>query len=399
MRPKVITLDITGTLLTPNKSIAEIYTQSAAKVGIKISNLDTLSNAFNRAYRECNDLFPNFGHGQLPSSRQWWYQVVARTFSQAGYNLPYQQQDILFETIYSDFALSDHYHIYSDVIPFLNFIGKYNDYIKDPQRRKKLYEGQREKLQSCLIASSSENEDDECILSYAFHYQPILVGIISNGDARYQDSILPLLNISRYINFCVVSGNLGSRKPDYPIFDTARIKANQLSTYLGLGQQTIETQDCLHVGDSLNEDIIGAMNANFSAAYMLRDPRHEIVMDAYLEKKKLCQDGENNIHTKTTRYENNQNENHKDDKDDQNENHHNKNPPNTTDPDCNEINKMDNLDEIIQDYQTMQDLTHDRLKHLQANGIGIGVEKGSIITFRNFLQLRDAFFHDILDKL
>jgi len=78
------------------------------------------------------------------------------------------------------------------------------------------------------------------------------LAVISNWDERLRD-LLRRLRLDSHFEAIVVSCEVGHRKPDHAIFDEA---ARQLA--LPAGQ-------ILHIGDSVEMDLMGARNAGFHA--------------------------------------------------------------------------------------------------------------------------------------
>ena len=68
------------------------------------------------------------------------------------------------------------------------------------------------------------------------------------------------------INFVVLSYDVGSGKPHRAIFDAARA--------LGLADSMLE-HECLHVGDNIEEDYRGAIDAGWKSLLLDRECREE----------------------------------------------------------------------------------------------------------------------------
>jgi putative hydrolase of the HAD superfamily len=85
----------------------------------------------------------------------------------------------------------------------------------------------------------------------------VRLGILSNWDERLRTLLLGL-NLSNYFETIVVSCEVGFSKPSPVIF-------NHAATKLGL-----PPADILHVGDSIQHDVLGARAAGFNAARIRR---------------------------------------------------------------------------------------------------------------------------------
>ena len=139
-------------------------------------------------------------------SRDEWHDVVRHSF--LGISEVSQQ---LFDAIYDRFAQSDAWLIYDDVIP-------------------------------CLQSLESAG---------------LKLAVVSNWD----DRLIPLLDklgLATYFDEIIVSAVHGAHKPDPSIFDLAAEK---------LG---VPISRLLHVGDSLREDVNGALSSGASALRIRR---------------------------------------------------------------------------------------------------------------------------------
>ena len=83
------------------------------------------------------------------------------------------------------------------------------------------------------------------------------LGIISNWDERLRP-LLRALELDRYFDAVIVSGEVGRHKPDAKIFETAALQ-------LGTPAEAI-----LHVGDNAAEDFEGARKAGLRAVLLRR---------------------------------------------------------------------------------------------------------------------------------
>lgn len=88
---QAVTFDLAGTILFPHPSVGEVYTQCAAKVGIRV-DAKTLNQNFLTAYS---------GTKKLKSAEQFWREVVYRTF---GADLPSDKAEVVFKECWNAFA-------------------------------------------------------------------------------------------------------------------------------------------------------------------------------------------------------------------------------------------------------------------------------------------------------
>jgi putative hydrolase of the HAD superfamily len=140
---------------------------------------------------------------QLAETRSGWEQLVDEAFADLA---PISPSRTFFSELYDRFAAPEVWRIYDDVPPVL-----------------------------------------EGLAARGFR-----LAVISNWDERLR-VLLERLRLDAPFETIVVSCELGSRKPDRAIFDEAARR-------LGLPAGQI-----LHIGDSLEMDLIGARNAGFRA--------------------------------------------------------------------------------------------------------------------------------------
>ena len=90
--------------------------------------------------------------------------------------------------------------------------------------------------------------------------QAIPMGIITNGPANHQQKKIDQLELERWIprEKQIISGAVGLKKPDKAIFDLAK-KQMKLS-----GKKTY------YVGDSFENDVLGAKNAGWQTIWLNR---------------------------------------------------------------------------------------------------------------------------------
>ncbi len=89
------------------------------------------------------------------------------------------------------------------------------------------------------------------------------LAIMSNGDSFSQHSKIKKVDIEKYFDVIVVSGDIGIHKPDKRIFEYVADK---------LG---VKVNECLMVGDVFSSDILGAYNAGMPCAWMKTDPEKQ----------------------------------------------------------------------------------------------------------------------------
>lgn len=141
-------------------------------------------------------------------SKAAWRTLVDQSF--AG-TVPAERMDTLFQDIYARFAEAGAWRVFDDVVPAL-----------------------------------------EALRSAGYK-----LGVISNWDERLRP-LLESLGLSHLFHAIVVSIEVGQTKPAPGIF----VRAAELLE--------IQPEGILHVGDSLQEDVVGAQEAGFSALKLSR---------------------------------------------------------------------------------------------------------------------------------
>lgn len=255
VRIRVITMDVTGTIVSFRGSLDEHYLGAAEKCGVekeKLNHLDPkkIHKAFANAYYECCQLYPCFGGDEI-SSKEWWRRCVIRSFEIAGVHMDYFQQDVVFQRIYSTFGSHAAYESFADAKPFLNWANR----------------------------------------------SGLVTGVLSNADERYGDSILPMLGITLdELQFTCFSKDYKLEKPDPRFFHTAIQRA--LPFIIALqgnhayrdrkyqredgtldASRICHPSEVLHIGNDFAKDFEGARNAGI----------HCVLLDRYGEEEKAAE--------------------------------------------------------------------------------------------------------------
>lgn len=84
------------------------------------------------------------------------------------------------------------------------------------------------------------------------------VGLITNGPADVQRAKVELLDLNRYVDFVLISGEFGSAKPDPTIFHEALRLAG------------VDAEQAIFIGDSPEFDIAGARASGIRAVWINR---------------------------------------------------------------------------------------------------------------------------------
>jgi len=226
LRPKrirMITFDVTGTIVSFRGTLEEHYLGAADKLGVHNVDSSKFTDAFSQAYRETSKLHPCFGGDEM-TAKEWWRQCVLKSFYYAGVTMDSHTAEMLFQRIYSTFGSINAYEVFPDAIPFLNWANRHG----------------------------------------------LVCGVLSNADERYGDSVLPMLGLTHdELQFQCFSKDLRLEKPDPRVFVAAIHKGEAfLAT-----NEPIEPSNVLHIGNDFQKDFEGARRVGI----------HGVLLDRYKE--------------------------------------------------------------------------------------------------------------------
>lgn len=197
---KIIFFDAAGTLFGLSQGVGEIYSRYARRYGVVIDT-EALDTAFRRCFSEQPPLvFPGCtDESQLRRFEfDWWRTLVWQVFE--GIDIPLF--DRFFEDVFEYFRRPEAWSVYDDVIPALLELKE----------------------------------------------QGIRLAVTSNFDSRL-DQLIDGLGLAAFFEAVHISSRAGAAKPDPLIFKMALEKA-QLSP-----------EQAIHVGDSISDDVGGAVAA------------------------------------------------------------------------------------------------------------------------------------------
>ena len=184
------------------------------------------------------------------------------------YLLSRYYSDVKFETSRNGEITMDEYHIYR-IREAAKDLGVY---LSDEQalNMQKEYKKNQQKLQMSDITIS--------ILELA-KKNNVKLGIITNGPSEHQWSKVKALGVEKWIDKenIIVSGDYGINKPDVRIYEIMQEKLQ------------LPNDSLYYIGDSLENDIVGADNADWKAIWINRYKRKSP------ENVKIHKIAENNI--------------------------------------------------------------------------------------------------------
>ncbi|MFN4066496.1 MAG: HAD-IA family hydrolase [Thermosynechococcus sp.] len=209
--PQLITLDAVGTLFGLREAVGTVYARFAAAVGVHVDPA-TLDVAFFKAFKAAPPCaFPEVGASQRAEAEfKWWQGVAADTFHRAGVLDQFADFERFFAPIFAYYATAEPWFLYGDVLPAL----------KDWQG------------------------------------QGIALMVVSNFDSRLY-GVLDALGLAPFFKQVWISSEVGAAKPDRLIFERA------VASY--------PASQVWHIGDSWEEDVLGAQGAGLQAIWLRRD--------------------------------------------------------------------------------------------------------------------------------
>jgi putative hydrolase of the HAD superfamily len=212
MNNRIVFFDAANTLLHLKRSVREIYAEFASKHGEYI-NPQSLKTPLKQVWQDMTNKYhdnKDMRYGvDVESSKMWWREFVGRVLKQARFN---GDIGVFFDELYYYFGSAEPWEVYDDAIETIN------------------------KLK---------------ILGYKS-------GIISNWDHRLK-GLLKDIGLDKLMDHIIISSFVGYEKPDRRIFEYALTESKTLP------------EDAYHIGDSFQEDIVGALNVGINPIFIKRD--------------------------------------------------------------------------------------------------------------------------------
>jgi putative hydrolase of the HAD superfamily len=210
--PQVIFFDAVGTLFGVRDSVGKIYSEVASKYSVDCAP-ELLDKYFYTAFKNSPPcIFPGIATAEIPDLEyQWWREINRQTFTAAGMFDRFEDFDVFFQDLYRYFTTPAAWEIYTDVIPALT-------------------KWQRSGVQ---------------------------LAVLSNFDSRLY-TVLKALNLDGYFSSVTISTEVSAAKPQPEIFIAA------------LNKYQCPPHSAWHIGDSLEEDYLGASNAGLTAIWLNR---------------------------------------------------------------------------------------------------------------------------------
>ena len=215
-RPKAVFLDAAGTLFESVRPVAVSYAEMAGRYGKHVP-FEEVSRRFSHCFATAPPMaFPGSEGARLEAlEKDWWRDLVRRIFEPSG---SFARFDDYFDELFAYFARSDSWVLYDDARATLE----------------------------------------------ALKARGLILVMISNFDSRVL-KIVRGLGVADYFDSIFISSSAGFAKPSAGIF------------HLALERHGIEPDEAIHVGDSPETDVEGALNAGVRPVLLDRDgdARHE----------------------------------------------------------------------------------------------------------------------------
>jgi len=223
--------DLVGTLIRGAAPIGEQYARHAAALGVEIDP-GVMDQAFHAAFRAAPRLQFSLGGLEDPAvaERDWWRHLVARIVERAGLaaRLSGDTFDRYFDHLYHHFTTREAWEAYPDAIPALTAL-------------------QRE--------------------GYG-------LGLVTNYDTRVH-LVLDALGLSSLLESVVVPAYAGATKPSPVIFEHAlKVNGIALGSDYASAPRPRSWPAVFHIGDSLEDDYVGAAQAGLAPILLDRDGRY-----------------------------------------------------------------------------------------------------------------------------
>ncbi|KAF7411597.1 rhythmically expressed protein 2 protein-like [Vespula maculifrons] len=227
VKPRLITFDVTGTLLMTK--LEEHYIEVGHKYGLSIEPRQ-LAQSFKNNFRRLAIEHPIYGKYTGLGWENWWRTIVYNVFKDQNKNVSTETLDKVANTLIECYSTSKCWHMYPGAIELL-----------------------------------------ECLRKYR-----IVLGVISNFDERLEPILIDL-KIRPFFSFVLTSYDFGKEKPDVSIFVEALRLANKDQ------KVDIVPQQAIHIGDTIDNDYFGAKNAQWNSLLISHEQKR-------IDERKVCKE-------------------------------------------------------------------------------------------------------------
>lgn len=205
---KAVFFDAGGTLFQPYPSVGEIYAKAASTFGVTCDPVK-LEKAFYSFWKKRGGLASLGAETSEEKERMWWYTLVEEVFSGHG-GVP--EFEKFFYRLHRSFEEKELWEIFPEVPEVLRELRSRN----------------------------------------------VVLGVVSNWDLRLA-KLLVNLGLHSHFDFFVSSSLCSAAKPEAKIFKEA------------LALAKVKPDEALHVGDTYEEDFVGAKAVGINALLLDRN--------------------------------------------------------------------------------------------------------------------------------
>lgn len=206
-RFRLITFDITETLIGFNSPPAVQYAKTAGELGIQNVDKKKLEQCFKIEFKSMEQRHPNFGRNTPNYSWQdWWSEAVYNIFHCVKPNIPPEKLKELSEALIKVYRTKECWHL----------------------------------MPGCMDLIKTMHDAEK------------KVGVISNSDPSLEE-VLKEMDLLDKFDFIITSYEAGFPKPHKTIFQRA------LDVY------KVQPHEALHIGNTYEIDYVGARDAGFSS--------------------------------------------------------------------------------------------------------------------------------------
>lgn len=240
--PLLISFDAYDCLYTPRDPIFQQYYDNAASFGVHME-ISEVKQRFTATFRDFEEKYPNYGKSVNWTIEQFWDRFLKSVFT-TSVSPPQELVDHLIK----HFASAQAYKLYDDVVPTLDHLKKTG----------------------------------------------VITAVASNADSRVFNLISNSMNLNQYFKTIILSYNVDCEKPSKEFFDKL-IDAVWEREKMTCDKDALRKR-AWHVGDDLEKDVKGAINAGLNAIlidrnemsnYLKKEKKFEFVEENYLVVKSL----------------------------------------------------------------------------------------------------------------
>lgn len=204
---KLITFDVTDTLLKFKRHPGIEYAATATALGYRNVDADKIAAQFASNFRQMNNDYPNFGRFKI-SWEKWWQMLIGNIFKSAGTSLSEDDIDRIADELIDKYETNECWELQDGALELVHKV----------------------------------KELDK------------MVGIVSNFDPRLK-FVVESMKLPKF-NFVIGSYEAGAAKPDPQIFDLAI----RLTNYNAM------PNEALHIGNTPTLDYIAAQESEWTSA-------------------------------------------------------------------------------------------------------------------------------------